>query len=165
MPMPSDAITNYILAKDGNRPFLLKQAFAEDAELEMVVNTDAISFPSSAKGVAALEEVVVRKFGVDYENVFTFCLSEPPAGLCRHFSCHWLVGMSARENGQIRVGCGRYDWYFSSDGRAEKLVIVIDVMKVLGPEELSASMNWLSALAYPWCSAGEALNRIPASQG
>ena len=51
----SEAVTAYILAKDGNRPFLMRRAFAEDAALEMVVKTDAISFPSSAKGVSAIE--------------------------------------------------------------------------------------------------------------
>ena len=49
MSTPSDAVSSYILAKDGNRPFLVRRAVAEDAELETVVKTDAISFPSSAK--------------------------------------------------------------------------------------------------------------------
>jgi hypothetical protein len=51
----SDAVSTYILAKDGNRPFLMRRAFANDAELEMIVKTDAISFPNSAKGLSALE--------------------------------------------------------------------------------------------------------------
>ena len=38
-----DAISTYILAKDGNRPFLMPQAFAPDAELSMQVKTDAIA--------------------------------------------------------------------------------------------------------------------------
>ncbi|MBR0754190.1 hypothetical protein JQ604_18550 [Bradyrhizobium jicamae] len=165
MPTPFDVVKVYILAKDGNRPFLMKQAFAENAELEMIVKTDAISFPSSAKGVVALEDILVRRFGIDYENVFTFCLTEPPAVPCEYFPCHWLVGMSAKANGQIRVGCGRYDWYFGASGHVEKLVIAIEVMKVLAADELSACMAWLSALPYPWCSAGEAMKRMPALQG
>jgi hypothetical protein len=142
----------------------MKQAFAEDAELEIIVKTDAISFPSSAKGLAAIEDILVRKFAVDFENVFTLCLTEPLTKPSGHFACHWLVGMAARTNGQIRVGCGRYDWHFGVDGRVEKLVIVIDVMKVLAADELSASMTWLSALPYPWCGAGEAVKGMPASQ-
>ena len=58
MSTPSDAVSTYILAKDGNRPFLMRPVFAEDAELEMVVKTDAISFPSSAKGVSAIEDIL-----------------------------------------------------------------------------------------------------------
>ncbi|MGY8668700.1 hypothetical protein Q3C01_40915 [Bradyrhizobium sp. UFLA05-109] len=162
MLTPANAVTTYILAKDGNRPFLMRKAFAENAELEMVVKTDAISFPSSARGVASLEDILVRRFGVDYENIFTFCLAEPPATECVNFSCHWLVGMSGKGNGPVRIGCGRYDWRFGSQGRVEKLIITIDVMKVLPPDSLSPAMVWLSALSYPWCSADEALQRIPA---
>jgi hypothetical protein len=167
MSTPSDAVSTYILAKDGNRPFLTRRAFAEDAELEMVVNTDAISFPSSAKGVTAIEDSIVRRFGLDYENVYTFCLSQPPPANRRHFPCYWLVGMSARSNGQIRIGCGRYDWYFKlgHECHVERLVIAIDVMKVFPACELAASMDWLSRLPYPWCMADEAVRTLPAING
>jgi hypothetical protein len=163
----SDAVTTYILAKDGNRPFLMRRAFAENAELEMVVKTDAISFPSSAKGVSAIEEILVRRFGVDYENVFTFCLSKPSEANRSHFACHWLVGMSAKSNGQIRVGCGRYDWYFGSDseGLVERLVIAIDVMQILPAVELAVCMRWLSSLPYPWCTPDEAVATMPKIDG
>ena len=46
MPSPVDAVSSYFRAKDGNRPFLLRRAFAEDVHLEMVVKTDALSFPN-----------------------------------------------------------------------------------------------------------------------
>ena len=164
MSTPSDAVSAYILGKDGNRPFLMRRAFAEDAELEIVVKTDAISFPSSTKGVSAIEDVVVRRFALDFENVYTFCLSQPSLANRRHFPCHWLVGMSARNNGQVRIGCGRYDWYFAPDQecRVERLVVAIDVMKMLPADKLAASMNWLSSLPYPWCSADAALKDVPA---
>lgn len=167
MPTISEAVTTYILAKDGNRPFLMRRAFAEDAELEMVVKTDAISFPSSAKGVSAIEEILVRRFGVDYENVFTFCLSKPSEAHRSHFACHWLVGMSAKSNGQIRIGCGRYDWHCRSngDGLVERLVIAIDVMKVLPAGELASCMSWLSGLPYPWCTPDEAVGSMPKIDG
>jgi hypothetical protein len=66
------------------------KGFAADAELEMVVKTDAISFPSTAKSLSSIEEDLVRRFGVDYENVYTFCLSEPPEAGRSRFQCHWL---------------------------------------------------------------------------
>jgi hypothetical protein len=165
MPGPADAIKTYILAKDGNRPFLMRRAFAENAELEIELKTDAISFPSSAKGIDALEDILVRKFSIDYENVYTFCLSEPPPARATHFTCHWLVGMSAKAGGQLRIGCGRYDWHFGGEGLVEKLVISIDVMKVLASDQLSSCMAWLSALPYPWCSVDEALGQMPAVDG
>jgi hypothetical protein len=165
MPTPADAVKTYILAKDGNRPFLISRAFAENAELRMVVKTDAITFPASAKGIGALEDILVRRFGFDFENVYTFCLAEPPEAACTHFACHLLVGMSAKDNGQIRVGCGRYDWHFGGRGLVEKLVVTVEVMKVLPAEALGAAMTWLSALPYPWCGADEALKRMPALDG
>ena len=167
MSTPSDAVSTYILAKDGNRPFLMRQAFTEDAELEMVVKTDAISFPSSAKGLSAIEDILVRRFGIDYENVYTFCLSRPSDAHRRHFACHWLVGMSAKNGGQVRIGCGRYDWYFGPDAacRAERLVITIDMMKIFPAVELAASMDWLSRLPYPWCTPDEATRTMPAIDG
>lgn len=69
MPTPAEAVRTYILAKDGNRPFLMRQAFSDDIALEMVVKTDAISFPSTASGLNAVEEILVRRFGVEYENI------------------------------------------------------------------------------------------------
>jgi hypothetical protein len=167
MSTPSDAVSTYILAKDGHRPFLMRRAFAEDAELEMVVKTDAISFPGSATGVSAIEDILVRRFGLDYENVYTLCLSRPTEANRLHFPCHWLVGMSARNDGQIRIGCGRYDWHFkpNSGCLVERLVIAIDVMKVLPAAELAASMNWLSSLPYPWCTPDEAVRTVPATEG
>jgi hypothetical protein len=109
----------------------------------------------------------VRRFGLDYENVYTFCLSRPTDANRRHFPCHWLVGMSARSNGQIRIGCGRYDWYFAPDKtcHVEKLVIAIDVMNIFPATELAVSMNWLSGLPYPWCTPGEAIRAMPAIEG
>jgi hypothetical protein len=164
MPTPAEAVRTYILAKDGNRPFLMREAFSEDAELEMVVKTDAISFPGAAKGLGKLEDVLVRRFGVESENVYTFCLSEPCEAGSVHFQCPWLVGMSSRATGEIRVGCGRYDWYFGRQGKVSKLVIGIDVMKILPADEVEAMMRWLSALPYPWCGPGRVLQSIPAHE-
>ncbi len=111
----TEAIGTYILAKDSNRPQLMKDAFAGDCELEMVVKTDAISFPSSAKGLEEITRVLVTNFGDQYENVQTFCLSRPNSDYLPLFRCDWLVGMSAKQGGTVRVGCGHYNWHFGSD--------------------------------------------------
>jgi len=160
MPTPAEAVLTYILAKDGNRPFLMKQASAENVELEIVVSTDAISFPNTASGLNAVEDILVRRFGADNENIYTFCLSKPDP-VHALFHCHWLVGMSVKTTGQLRVGCGRYDWDFNKDGKVGRLVINIDVMKVLSGTELDAVMSWLSSLPYPWCSPSQALSSFP----
>jgi hypothetical protein len=159
----TDAISTYILAKDSNRPQLMKHAFAEDCELEMAVKTDAVSFPSSALGLESISRVLVTDFGDQYEHVRTFCLSRPNSDYLSHFRCDWLVGMSARQGGAVRVGCGYYAWYFGSDDdrRVKKLVIDIEVMCVLPAEESKPIMQWLAALPYPWCSDILACEGIP----
>ncbi|MBR0818186.1 hypothetical protein JQ627_09630 [Bradyrhizobium liaoningense] len=159
----ADAISTYILAKDGNRPQLMTRAFVADCELEMVVKTDAISFPSSANGLEQVTQVLITGFGEQYENVRTFCLSRPGADHLPHFRCDWLVGMSARQGGTVRVGCGHYGWHFAGadDGRVKKLVIDIEVMCVLPAGDAKPIMRWLAALPYPWCSAVQASAAVP----
>jgi hypothetical protein len=160
----SDAISTYILAKDCNHPQLMERAFTVDCELEMVVKTNAISFPSSAKGREQITQVLVTKFGEQYKNVRSFCLSRPNADYLSHFRCDWLVGMSARQGGAVRVGCGHYSWYFGSadDRRVKKLVIDIEVMCLLPVEDSERIMQWLAALPYPWCSKIQVCANIPA---
>ncbi|TCU20866.1 hypothetical protein EV130_112246 [Rhizobium azibense] len=163
MPSPYETVSTYFYAKDGNRPFLMRRAFAEKAQLEMVVKTEAISFPSSANGLAAIEEILSRRFANDFENVYTFCLARPTEANRRHFPSHWFVCMSAKNNGAIRVGSGRYDWYFSSDARClvERLVITIDEMQILPANQLDRVMIWVTSLPYPWCRPDEAVRNMP----
>ncbi|AZO46841.1 MAG: hypothetical protein EOS58_16165 [Mesorhizobium sp.] len=167
MPGPFEAVSTYFHAKDGNRPFLMRRAFTGDIHLEMVVKTEAISFPSSADGVAAIEEILSRGFANDFENVYTFCLAQPTEANRRHFPCHWLVGMSAKNNGPIRVGSGRYDWYFTRGAqcKVEKLVITIDVMQIFPADKLDRIMGWITNLPYPWCEPGEMMREMPRLEG
>jgi hypothetical protein len=160
----TDAVSTYIQAKDTNRPQLMTQAFAEDCEIEMAVRTDAISFPSSAKGLEQVTQVLVTNFGDQYENVRTFCLSRPNSDYPPYFRCDWLVGMSARQGGAVRVGCGHYGWHFGfgDDRRVKKLAIDIEVMCVFPAEAAKPIMQWLAALPYPWCSNVRARESIPA---
>jgi hypothetical protein len=166
MHSPATAVSTYFLAKDGNRPFLMRRAFATDAELEMIVKTEGISFPGSARGVQAIEDILGRRFANDFENVYTFGLAQPSEANRRHFPCPWLVGMSGKNNGPIRVGCGRYDWYFTPDEDClvEKLVITIDVMQVLQARGIEPIMDWLCDLPYPWCTPDEALRQMPGTK-
>jgi hypothetical protein len=163
MPSPSDAISAYIHAKDGNRPYLLRWAFAETVALEMVVKTDAISFPASAKGLDSITPILVHRFARDFENVYSFCLASPPEPDLRQFSCDWLVGMSSKGSGEIRVGCGRYDWFFQTSGQClvDKLIITIERMQVFPPDCLGPVMTWLSDLPYPWCQPSVAVKGMP----
>lgn len=159
-------IRTYLQAKDQNRPHLMAKVFAQAACLEMTVKTGAISFPAITEGLAAMTDVLVRRFGQNYENVYTFCLQRPGPEARTGFSCDWLVGMSNKEDGTVRVGCGRYDWRFQSAQPflVERLHITIESMQVLPAENLDAVMTWLTGLPYPWCSGvfvAETMPRLP----
>ena len=163
MPTRSEGIQTYLRAKDENRPHLMKFVFAETAKLEMTVETGAISFPPLTNGVDAITKVLVRDFGQVYENVYTFCLADPPKGNTGKYRCPWLVGMSEKASGSVRVGCGHYDWSFESSEPylVNGLAITIKRMKVLSSEYLPPLMGWLPRLPYPWCPASEAIKGMP----
>lgn len=162
MPSARETIEAYILAKDGNRPFLMEKAFAEDAVLEVAVTSGAISFPPTSSGLESIANTLVREFARSYENVHTFCLGSPPSHDSAPFSCDWLVAMSEKENRSVRVGYGRYDWHFRSPTRrAARLKITIQLMESLAPGALVHIMHWVSTLPYPWCPARLALAELP----
>jgi hypothetical protein len=94
----------------------MKRVFAETAKLEMTVETTAISFPPLTVGVDEITRVLVRDFDQINENVYSFCLTNPPSSSVDTFACRWIVGMSDKAIGAIRIGCGHYDWSFQIGG-------------------------------------------------
>jgi hypothetical protein len=166
MLSPADVIHRYLMAKDGNRPHLMAGAFSEDATLAMQVNTSGIAFPPLSCGREAIADVLVRRFGQSYENVYTFCLAPPPRQAVSEFSCAWLVAMTDKAGGNVRVGCGRYDWRFEAGtGLAEHLAITVEMMRILPPAALEPVMQWAASLPYPWCATGTAAARAGAVVG
>ena len=150
----SELIATYIRAKDTNRPKLMPSAFAPDALLEMVVNSDAIAFPPRTTGIDAVTDVLVRRFCDAYEDVHTFCLCAAPASDEPQFQSAWLVGMVARADGSVRVGSGRYEWSFRGEGaqrRVDRLTIKIERMEVLAAGRRAEVIGDLRRLPYPWC--------------
>ena len=148
-------IRSYFHAKDENRPHLMAEAFAENASLRMVLKTASIRFPSTATGREAITEVLVRQFGRSYENVYSFCLQRPePSSDPGCFDCDWLVAMSVKDSGEVRVGCGRYEWRFERETPflVSHLGITIEAMQLLPPDALGPVMHWIGQLPYPWCS-------------
>jgi hypothetical protein len=165
---PRGLVRTYIRAKDENRPHLTARVFSETAELEIIVKPGTISFPSLTKGLKSITDVLVRSFSVKYENIYTFCLKRPkPQTREKGFSCDWLVGMSEREGGHVRVGCGRYDWRFFPGERylVDRLVITIEVMQVLAPVWNKTVFEWLSGLPYPWCPRETIAGTAPVIEG
>ncbi|SOE98761.1 hypothetical protein SAMN05446635_6742 [Burkholderia sp. OK233] len=145
------SIEMYIDAKDGNRPHLMADAFEVDAELAMKVETDEISFPTQLKGVDDISTVLVSQFARTYENIYTFCIGTPP-GAVSAFHCKWLVCMTEKASGAVRVGFGRYAWHCSnSTGKISRLQITIQEMKTLPVEVSPVILGWAQRLPYPWC--------------
>lgn len=152
-------IETYILAKDGNRPHLLDEAFATDAELSMRVKTDDISFPDKVRGREAISETMVRQFAQQYENVYTFCVGIPPVDTCE-FASDWLVCMTEKEGGAPRLGYGQYKWR-SESGLICQFEITIEEMRVLDRSLATPVLIWARNLPYPWCTVEQLARAMP----
>ena len=161
---PETVLRGYFHAKDENRPHLLENVFASNAELVIRNRSENIAFPAFTQGRAAIAKVLVQSFALSYENVYSFYLGRPTPGV-REFICPWLVGMSERSSGHIRVGCGTYEWSFEQHAphMAIRLVVTIEAMQVLPIAESAGVFEWLGALNYPWSSPEAALEGIPAN--
>ncbi|HEY6086458.1 MAG TPA: hypothetical protein VIV84_01845, partial [Burkholderiaceae bacterium] len=162
---PEALLRGYFHAKDENRPHLLEDVFAPSAELVIHNQSANIAFPAFTQGRSAIAEVLVRSFALSNENVYSFYLGRPLPGV-REFTCPWLVGMSERSSGNVRVGCGTYEWAFEPHAphMASRLVVTIEAMQVLPITESTGVFAWLRALNHPWSSAEAALQHIPAHE-
>lgn len=162
MHTPQHSVETYLRAKDGNRPHLIAQAFAGGALLQMEMRQGGMVFPPSAQGREAIAETLVRNFNRSFENVYTFCLADPPAPDSADFHCDWLVAMTEKDSRAVRVGCGQYHWRFAPGNRlAQELRIVIEAMHTLPPVDILPVMAWAAALGWPWCPRAHALASAP----
>jgi hypothetical protein len=166
MESHKNIVKSYIRAKDDNKPHMMKAIFSGSATLEMKVKTEHISFPANSSGLDAIIDVLVKSFSQSYENVYTFCLINSIENQEHLMSCDWLVCMTAKEGGDIRVGCGRYDWSFSDDNKlTNHLVISIEQMSVLPPEYSNQIMGWIEKVPYPFCNSIKMLELMPDLDG
>lgn len=162
MKNTTKVIENYIFGKDGNRPDLLRHAFSLDATLNVLVQTSSIRFPPNVQGREDIAEVLVRGFSQQYENIYTFCFGDPPKPEANVHKCKWLVGMSTKTTGELRVGCGEYHWVFSpQSGLAIQLSIVIEHMLEFPSQHMRKIMDWLQGRSYPWCESIDMLDSAP----
>lgn len=161
-----EVLEAYFAAKDGNHPRLAERAFDASATLEIVNRSEAIAFPATTRGAAAIADVLVREFGRAYDNVQSFYLARP-ARDATSFSCDWLVGMTAKDGGAVRVGSGRYDWTLRSSPAwcATYLRITIEAMQVLPASATAPVYDWLERLAYPWSTGRDVVDTAPQVDG
>ena len=168
-------LRSYIRAKDDSKPLLMHHVFTQSATLAMNVKTDNISFPSDTVGLDAITDVLVRDFNKVYENVYTFCLSDSfyyplinqestaPSKITNEIFCDWLVCMTERESGNVRVGTGKYHWHFDNEQNSlvNHLVITIEQMITLTPEFSNQLFEWIGKLHYPFCDSDNLLKFMP----
>ncbi|MEO7762678.1 MAG: GNAT family N-acetyltransferase [Casimicrobiaceae bacterium] len=156
-------LRKYFHAKDENRPHLLDEVFSPDATLEIHNRSSAIAFSAVTQGRQSIADVLVRDFGRAYENVYSFYM-ERPLPDARRFTCDWLVAMSVKDAGGVRVGFGGYDWVFEEQYPflATRLAITIEAMLVLPAERFAAVRRWIEGLDYPWSSGAAVVAGAPA---
>jgi len=157
-------LRDYLRAKDENRVLFLRRGFAPDVSLIMGLNTDEISFPAQSLGVDAVAETLAVRFNQTYENIFTFYLALPPDDATTEaFHCGWMVGMTEKATGNVRVGCGTYEWLFDLEPyRVKGLRIIIEHMRNLPSSDADAVFDWLLAAPYPFADPRALAATIPA---
>jgi hypothetical protein len=148
-----ELIERYVLAKDQNKPYQMARVFTPDVKLSMDVLTQDITFPPIANGLTNVTDVVCSNLNRHFENIYTFCFTDPPVSPGESFSCGWMVVMSEKTGGVVRVGGGRYDWCFNPERtRVNALTITVSDMSYLPATTLPSVMEWVENLSYPWVS-------------
>jgi hypothetical protein len=149
----AELVRTYIAAKDTNRPHLVSKVFARTATLEMIVKTDTIAFSPQAQGPEAIADMLVRRFAQQYDNVYTYCLCDPPPPEALRLDCGWLVVMSEKQTQRVRAGFGRYAWEWQPqvERLVQRLSITIERMDVFDEGVGGAAFAWAEGVPYPWC--------------
>ncbi|BBB24692.1 nuclear transport factor 2 family protein [Amphritea japonica] len=158
-------ISQYIKAKDNSKPHIMAKVFAEQAVLKMDVQTDNISFPAEVQGVDKITRTLVQDFNNSYDNIYTLCITNSvnQHQHQNHLSCRWLVCMTEKSSGSLRLGYGDYHWRFEgqSSGLISQLKITIDDMQIL-PEGIETEiLCWFDTLPYPWALSSELKTTMP----
>jgi hypothetical protein len=147
-------IETYIYAKDGNRSHIMRNVFSTDAVLTMTVMTGNISFPDKIFGAIEISDTLATQFSTKFENIYTFCIGEPPSKFVDAFECRWFVCMTDKETRATRIGHGRYEWALDTYARKVKaLLIRIEQMEIVSEEWREPILCCAQKLPYPWCPA------------
>lgn len=150
----------YLRAKDQNRPELIAECFAPDAELTFSIATDDIDFPRSVAGAPAIAKTLVADFGDRFDCCLTYYVCAAPK-LDSHGVCTmpWLVAMRQKDNDALRLGKGTYRWRIGrvSGGmdRIVQLHIAIERMDVINDPGSIKLRGLQASLSYPWLAPGE----------
>lgn len=145
-------ITTYINAKDSNKPHLMNRLFSKDATLNMIVNSENISFPSKVTGLDNITVTLVEDFSMKFENVYTICLEDTIQRDDEKFFCQWLVVMNDKVTKESKVGIGEYVW-IRKDSLITSLDIKIKEMSIVDAKYQNDVLDLVSSFPYPWANA------------
>jgi hypothetical protein len=79
LKIKKEKISQYLYAKDNNKPHLMKDVFVPNAKLDIRIGelkSNNISFPSQTISLCEITKVLINNFNKTYENVYTFCLDD-----------------------------------------------------------------------------------------
>ena len=129
----------------------------------MKLKTQNISFPSSTMGLDDITEVLVTKFSQSYEQVYTFCLTDTINNSAEILKSDWIVCMREKVSGDIRIGYGVYNWFFTKEEEplVKHLTIHIEEMITMEKEYSTLFFKWVKTLDYPLCSHERLFKKSP----
>ena len=165
-PAQHHVLTKYLEAKDQQRPFLFGEVFTSEAMFQsrFAFETDF----NDERPVHGLDAIagVFQRMGSRVENIFTVYTPSSVRWDAGALSIDWLVGMSERESGKLRLAWGDYAWRFNPAGtRATELVVLMRQMIELPASAGSSINHWLAELPAPWCEAEQILESMPSFAG
>jgi len=151
-----DALNRYIDGKDNNRPAVLKALYCSDAVLAFSLDDQSMSFPTRVEGAQEIAKVLSGDFNQRYQRVKTWYLTQPVAdGTDQVTEQPWLVMMQEKASGDIRIGCGFYNWRFETNCNPLQVSahhIHIHTMLSFPSTRESWLIELQQSLAYPWSS-------------
>ena len=160
LPAHDKIVTDYLRAKDEQRPHLFPQVFSDDATFisRFAFETDFAS-EEPVVGVGPIADVF-RRLGAGFEDIYTVMLSDSVEATSRGLQCRWVVAMRGRETREVRVAWGDYDWVFEGD-RAKLLDVLMRKMVVLPPDRADAVASWMAGLPQHWCTREQLVAELP----
>jgi hypothetical protein len=151
MATPRSLLEQYVQAKDGVQPQLMRDIYVPDAVLTYSIATDTISFPAKTIGMDAITDTLVVQFATRFGSCKTYYVCEtPPADDAVFVQIPWLVLMREPAAQALRIGKGYYDWRFTQPARVTAMHIHIE-RRDASPDGDQALLSAAQAeLPYPW---------------
>lgn len=159
----TELIHTYLRAKDESRPILFRQVFLKEGRFQTRFSIDTdFNQGGMRHGLDTITQTF-QQLGAGFENIFTTCPIESAFyNDVGQLESSWVVGMTGRNEGQVRLAAGSYLWTFDSDsGLVKELDVLMEHMLVLPAHHAESILSWLSPLPQPWCRSVELLERMP----